>query len=107
MPTRFAVLGSMFVVCMLVVGCSQSNDSGAAPTSPTLPSASAGCDALRAEFAIGQSASADLLERSRAAAGARSARFLRPNQIITLEYLGTRLNLNLDEKDVVRSATCG
>jgi hypothetical protein len=59
------------------------------------------------QWTVGQPASDDLLERARAAAGAKSARFLRPNQPVTLEYLGSRLNLGLDARDIVRSVACG
>jgi Peptidase inhibitor I78 family len=82
---------------------------GRAPVPPTRPlqPPTASCDATKAQFAIGQAASSDLLERARRAAGAGSARFLRPNQPITMEYLGSRLNLNLNERDVVNGASCG
>jgi hypothetical protein len=77
------------------------------PPSPPLPPVSDSCDAVKAQFAIGQRASSDLLERARVAAQAGSARFLRPNERITLEFLGSRLNLILNDRDVVHSATCG
>jgi MoxR-like ATPase len=77
------------------------------PSPPSPPPVSDSCDAAKAQFAIGQRASSDLLERARVAAQARSARFLRPNDRITLEFLGSRLNLILNDQDVVHSATCG
>jgi hypothetical protein len=58
-------------------------------------------------FAIGDRASNDLLERARTAADAASARFLRPNQPITTDSVGSRLNLEVDAQDVVRSVLCG
>jgi hypothetical protein len=45
--------------------------------------------------------------RSRTAAGASVARYLRPNEPITMEFLATRLNLTLDKNDVVVSVRCG
>jgi hypothetical protein len=48
-----------------------------------------------------------LLERARVAANATVARFLVPNQPITMEYSAWRLNLELDDKNFVRSARCG
>jgi hypothetical protein len=107
MRTRVVVLVTMLATSMVVMGCSERVGRVDAPTSPTSPPAAASCNALKAEFTIGQSASDDLLERARVAAGAGSARFIRPNRIITLEFLGSRLNVNLDAKDVVRSVTCG
>lgn len=77
------------------------------PHQPPSPPVSNGCDHTKAQWAIGQAASDALLERARVAAGARVARFLRPNEPVTLEYLGSRLNLGLDERGVVRAVVCG
>jgi hypothetical protein len=77
------------------------------PPTPPAPPSTSSCDSTKAEWAIGQRASDELLERARVAAGAGSARFLRPNQPITMEYLGSRLNLGLDARDVVYSVVCG
>jgi Peptidase inhibitor I78 family len=77
------------------------------PTSPPPPPASGTCDHTKVQWAIGRAATNELLERARVGAGARSARFLRPNQPVTMEYLGSRLNLGLDDQGVVRSVVCG
>lgn len=77
------------------------------PNQPLPPPVSNGCDATKARWAIGEPASNALLERARVAAGARSARFLRPNEPVTLEYLGSRLNLELDAQGLVRTVACG
>ena len=73
---------------------------------PSLP-VSDSCDYTRVHGVIGQPASSDLLERARVAAGAKSARFLRPNDIVTREYLASRLNVLLDTDNIVRSTYCG
>ena len=77
------------------------------PAPPQTPPGTATCDATKARFAIGQRASDVLLEKARVAAQADSARFLRPDQPITLEFLGSRLNLKLDRADVVNGVSCG
>jgi Peptidase inhibitor I78 family len=77
------------------------------PNPPAPPSTPANCDATKAQWAIGERASNDLLERARVAAGAGSARFLRPDEPVTMEYLGSRLNLGLDAQDIVRAVVCG
>ncbi len=79
----------------------------ALPNQPTPPPTSGGCDHTKAQWAIGEAASDALLERARVAAGAGSARFLRPNEPVTLEYVGSRLNLGLDARDRVRTVVCG
>jgi hypothetical protein len=97
----------------LAGGCAGSADRVTVP-SPSGPTGQAGsapaadaCDHSRAEWAIGQHATDALLEKARQAAGARTARFLKPGQSITMEYLASRLNLELDQKDVVRTVRCG
>src|SRR5688572_4137661 len=61
-----------------------------APNQPPLPPASGTCNAANAQSAVGERATNDLLERARVAAGASTARFIRPNQPITTEFLGSR-----------------
>src|SRR5262245_50811204 len=78
-----------------VVSASEAADRGPAPTRPEPPT-SGTCDAASARFAIGSRASDALLERARVAAQAAVARFLRPNQPVTMEFLASRLNLNLN-----------
>src|SRR5688572_8388349 len=65
------------------------------------------CDASKAGAVIGSPATAEVLEGARVAAGASVARFLKPNQPTTMEYLASRLNLGLDTRNIVRSVTCG
>jgi Peptidase inhibitor I78 family len=83
------------------------------PSDPTVPApqptppSSGTCDAAKAQFAIAEPASDDLLERARIAAKASIARFIRPNEPITMEFSPARLNLGLDKHDVVASVTCG
>jgi hypothetical protein len=80
---------------------------GPAPPSRPNPPASATCNAASAQWAIGRLATGDLLESARNAAQAASARFIRPNEPITMEFLDSRLNLGLDRRDIVASVNCG
>jgi Peptidase inhibitor I78 family len=107
MRVRTLLLSSLLVASCLAVACGSAHRIGTPPSSVPPPPASASCDAAKAEFAVGQPASDDLLERARVAARAGSARFLRPNQPITMEFSPSRLNLNLDSRGVVLSANCG
>ena len=97
----------------LATACSNASPAVTSPTAER-PAGSTGslplsgsCSAEAAQWTIGQEGSKDLLERARVAAKATVARFLLPNQPITLEYLASRLNLELDGKNLVRSARCG
>ena len=115
LPT--GLIAGLLVMGWLTAGCdSASNSAGSAaptpgpsapPSDSTTPPTSAECEVSRAQWAIGQKASDDLLERARVDAGAKTARFLRPNQAVTLEYAAWRLNLGLDEQDVVKTVSCG
>jgi hypothetical protein len=78
----------------------------ASPGPPVAPDTEK-CDASKAGSAVGSPATAEVLEKARVAAGASVARFLKPNQPITMEYLASRLNLGLDDKNIVRSVRCG
>jgi len=79
------------------------------PTSPGAPIApdTEKCDASKAGSAVGSPPTAEVLERARVAAGASVARFLKPSQPISMEYLASRLNLGLDDENIVRSLRCG
>jgi Peptidase inhibitor I78 family len=78
------------------------------PTPPPQPPPATGtCDASKAQWAIGERATQEMLERARTAALAATARFIRPNEAITMEYSPGRLNLGLDKRDVVIGVTCG
>ena len=78
------------------------------PSPPLSPSEDGdSCVAADAQPAVGQLASETLLESSRVAAKARTARFLRPNQPVTMEFNGSRLNLSLDERGIVLGVNCG
>lgn len=77
------------------------------PPGPPPGSPSSGCDASKAQFVIAVPATSEVLEQARVAAQAESARFLRPDELITTEYLPSRLNLRLDQRNRVASEYCG
>lgn len=72
------------------------------------PSNSGGtCDAARAQSLIGQPAGSAAAAQARKLSGARVVRFLRPGQVVTMEYLAGRLNLVLDDRNRIRTIRCG
>jgi hypothetical protein len=119
---------SVVVVGLAAIGCAGGSDVRSTPTAPSSeqnaasgdaatrdpqpsrpdpPPATGTCVAEPAQFAVGRPASAALLERARVAATASIARFIRPDEAITMEYSPARLNLYLNERDVVRGVICG
>ncbi|VVM45731.1 MULTISPECIES: I78 family peptidase inhibitor [Pseudomonas] len=105
MPLKFATLGALMAAAMLA-GCSTTSSESAKETAATEAGHSR-CEATAAEFAIGKKASPELLEQARNKAGAQNARFLKPNDMITLEYRSDRLNLNTDNNLLITRVNCG
>jgi hypothetical protein len=66
-----------------------------------------GCDAARAQSLIGQSASSELAVRARRLTGAAVVRWLRPGQIVTMEFRADRLSIVLDAGNTVQAIRCG
>lgn len=125
MSVRVLIVTCLLAGGAIAAGCSSAADS---PTSPRVrqgadasqgatrppqpprpdpPPAAGTCVASQVQRVVGQPASRALLERARLAATATTARFIRPNEVITTEYSAGRLNLYLDARDVVVSAVCG
>jgi len=65
------------------------------------------CDASSLQSQIGQKATASVMEDLRTRSGSSTARMLRPGQLVTMEYNATRLNLIVDDKDVMTAIRCG
>lgn len=91
----------------LLVGCTTPAppppSTGAAPAGPT-----AGvCNAQGAQFAVGKTAGASVVEDARQRSGSYMARVLRPGQMVTMEFNAQRLNLDVDAGSVIRRARCG
>jgi len=105
MSWKLASLGTLMAMAMLA-GCNSTSSKTA--SDPVATEAAHGrCEAQAAEFAIGKKASPELLDQARVKAGAQNARFLKPDDMITLEYRSDRLNLNTDNNLVVTRVNCG
>ncbi|AZC23831.1 MULTISPECIES: I78 family peptidase inhibitor [Pseudomonas] len=104
MPWKLASFATLLAAATLA-GCSTagSTKESVAP----VESGHTRCEASAAQFAVGKKASAELLEQARTRAGAQYARFLQPNDMITLEYRSDRLNVNTDANLVVTRVNCG
>jgi hypothetical protein len=78
-----------------------------AHTGGPLPPMAMQCDASGASWAIGQSPTAEILERIRVDAHARVTRVIRPGQAVTMEFSGERVNINVNEREAIVGVTCG
>ena len=65
------------------------------------------CDAEAARIVLGQEATADVVEQARSLAGADRVRTLAPDQMVTMEYHPSRLNLIVDGSNVIVEVRCG
>jgi len=65
------------------------------------------CNAQPAQFAVGQSSTATVMESARVRSGAQMARILRPGQITTKEFNAQRLNLEVDATGRIIAVRCG
>jgi len=77
-----------------------------AQPAPLPPRPSCNADAAKAGL-IGKTADAATIERARTAAGGHTVRVLKPGQMITKEYLDGRVNVHVDERNVIVEIGCG
>lgn len=108
MPLNRVTLLSLFAVAALA-GCSaadtSSDTASQAAQTPSAPFAS--CDAKAVQTLVGKTIDPTLTEQARRDAGASVARVLRPHQPVTMEYNSQRLNIDVDDHQVVQQVNCG
>ena len=76
------------------------------PSNP-YPPRLARCQPEPGQRFVGQMASEALIEQARAATGANTVRVLKPGMAATMDFRDDRLDLQLDEHDVVVKVSCG
>ena len=92
----------------LLAACTSQPTAGGDGASATPPADMAqACNADAARGAIGKAATPEVVEQARREAGAASARVLKPVQGVTMEYRGDRLNVDVDDGNVVTGVRCG
>ncbi|RYX93816.1 MAG: hypothetical protein EOO28_16720 [Comamonadaceae bacterium] len=97
---------SAFLIALLQ-GCAATPAPVGAASVAQPPPQQKSCDAAAAQFTVGQAWNSPLAEGARQRAGADSVRALRPNQMVTMEFNGARLNLELDASDRITRVRCG
>ena len=103
-----------FTVSLIVIGlgalaaCTTPAGSPATGTGPMPPpAAGTACNAQGAQFAIGKTPGASVVEEARQRSGSYMARVLRPGQVVTMEFNAQRLNLDLNAAGVITGVRCG
>ena len=108
-----SALASLAFVLSLLGGCASDSNvppasAGEAETVETGGMNGIGiCNAERVQSLIGQPISPRILQQSAYLSGARTVRALRPDQVVTQEYSSQRLNLRVDDKNIITSISCG
>jgi len=65
------------------------------------------CNAELAKSHIGKAATAQVVEQARIDARADVARVLKPGQMVTMEFLAGRLNVDVNERNAIIGLRCG
>ena len=95
-----------------LAGCSSSSGGSGgsgepAPLPPERAPMAEACDAEAVQGLVGQSYDASFDERLKAESGAKTVRVLRPGGVATMDLRLDRLNVRLDDADVIRELACG
>ena len=89
----------------------QAAEQAAAPTDATGKATEAppvgSCDATQVQSLIGQPTSDAVARQAQQDAGAKDVRTLGPDDMTTMEFVGERLNLEVDAKGVITGVRCG
>ncbi|MCY1528926.1 Peptidase inhibitor I78 family protein [compost metagenome] len=101
---RLKTIVSSLALLAVLTGCS-SADKPATPESQAKgPGA---CNAEVVQSLLGQIATADVVKQAHQLSGAQTARVLAPGDVMTMDYNARRLNINIDESEVIEQITCG
>ena len=65
------------------------------------------CNAARAQHLVGRAGTAELAREALRLTGAGTMRWLKPGQVVTMEYRADRLNIDLDAQGRVKAVRCG
>lgn len=98
------IIAVPFVAALaLLAACAPMPPSTGGPLPPTAFQ----CVAEPGAWAIGKEATADVVERVRVDTHSRTARVLRPGQVVTMEFNFQRVNVNVNDRNAIIGVTCG
>lgn len=96
---------SSLALLAVLSGCS-SVDTAETPA-PQADNPNATCKAEAVPGLLGKPATAERVEQAREQTGARSVRVLAPGDAVTLDYDSQRLNIDIDEAELIQRISCG
>ena len=104
----FTCAGALIGILALLAGCAQLGPAAPArPLGASQAPVGGNCDAQGAQWAVGQSGTARVVEEARVRAGARMARVLRQGPSAGQAFDAQRLSLEVDGSGKVIAARCG
>jgi len=74
---------------------------------PPMAEPAATCDQDKGSWAVGKAADETLVAKVLGDTGAKRSRILRPGMMVTMEFDGTRVNIRVDNDNLVLAVTCG
>ncbi len=77
------------------------------PLQPGDAASGAACDASTVQDAIGKPATTDTIERVRVDSRSRVVRVIHPGQVITMDFSTERVDVRVDDNNVILAVTCG
>ncbi|MFP7723349.1 I78 family peptidase inhibitor [Lysobacter sp. A3-1-A15] len=86
---------------------SEAQRAEAPPMSDPLPPLERTCNADAAAGHVGHEATPGMVEAARRDAGAATARVLKPGQMVTMEFIEGRLNIDVDANNIITGVRCG
>lgn len=113
------VIASAFTLLLSACASSQmpispaEDDVDAAPPPPTVTTNGAGeeqasaCDLDAVQYGIGEQFDEANVPQLQSDSKARQVRVLRPNDMATMDHRPDRLNIHLDDQDVIDALRCG
>ncbi|TWC64090.1 I78 family peptidase inhibitor [Herbaspirillum sp. SJZ099] len=93
---------SPLALAALLAACSASQE-----PKPHDADSSAGCDAAKVDYLIGQNVSGYIERQAMQESGASDVRVLRPGDAATMDFNPARLNIHTDPGKVIIKLACG
>jgi len=90
-----------FSLLALLAGCSSQ------PSTPPVAEISGDCNVEQVQGVLGQHASAERIRQVQQQANAKTLRVLAPGDAATMDYNPQRLNIDIDESEVIIRLSCG
>lgn len=102
MNRRAGVIPLALVLALALTACAHRKTPPPIVADPSVP-----CQTETLTALIGRSGSAVLASEALGKSGARTIRWIRPHEAVTMDFREDRLNIELDRDDLVTHFTCG